>query len=232
MSVRPNLDGPEIAVRYLGDKLAEPEREAFEEHFLARPKVVEEMELDAKLKAGLICIRDAGELERLNPGARRFWASMPLAIAASILFMAAISFVAFRYAAPQTVLATSTAALRRPLGSQPVVGATFKLMSTRTGLYDAVIALPESPQALRLQMVLDIDPPIPTLAVTLSAIAADASRTNLMALRQLRADDNGIVTLYLNSAAVQPGIYELAVSRDAEPAAQPEATFTLSVIAP
>src|ERR1044071_3258732 len=97
MSVRPNLDDPEIAVRYLADKLAGPEREAFEEHFLARRQVVEEMELDAKLKAGLICIRDDGELARLNPATRPFWASMPLAIAASILFVAAVGLLTFRY---------------------------------------------------------------------------------------------------------------------------------------
>jgi hypothetical protein len=232
MSGRPNLDDPEMAVRYLADKLAGPEREVFEEHFLANPKVVEEMELDAKLKAGLICIRDAGELERLNPAPRRFWTSLPLAIAASILFVAALSVVTFRYVAPETALAASAAALRRPFGSQPVVGATFKLMSTRTGQYDAVIPLPQSAQALKLQVVLDIEPPVPVLAATLSAIAADSSRTNVMALHQLRADENGILTLYLNSAAVQPGIYELVVSRDADPAAQPEGTFTLNVTAP
>jgi hypothetical protein len=229
MITRPHLDNPEMAVRYLSDKLSGPQREAFEAHYLAHPKVVEEMELDAKLKAGLICIRDSNELDRSSIVPKRSWAMMPLAIAASVL-VAVTAVSSFRYAAPEAVLASSTAALRRPLGSQLTVGATYKLLQTRTGMYDAVIPLSKGPQVIRLQMVLDLEPPVPSLGITMAAIAEDASRTELAVLHPLQTDENGIVTLYLNSAAVGPGTYELSVSREATPAEVPEATFTLQIV--
>lgn len=227
MSTRPLLDDPQRAVQYLADTLASPEREAFEEHYLAHPKVVEEMELDAKLKAGLIAIRDANELERLNAAPRRSWI-MPIAIAASTLL--AVGMVAFRYATPEAVLAASPESLRRPFGSQLVVaGAGYTLGQTRSGLYDAEIALPEGRQAIELRMVLDMDPPIPPLAVTLVAVADDGSRKELLTLHEQRADERGIITLYLNSAAVRPGIYQLAASREATPTKVAESTFLFEI---
>jgi hypothetical protein len=229
MITGPRLDDPEMAVRYLSDKLSSPERETFEVHYLAHPRVVEEMELDAKLKAGLICIRDSNELDRLSALPRRFWAMMPVAIAACAL-AAVIVISAFRYAAPGAALASSAAALHRPLSSQLATGATYTLMQTRTGSYDAVIPLSKDPQAIKLQMVLDIEPPIPPLEITLAAIAADASRTDLLVLHQLRADENGVVTLYLNSSALAPGIYELSASRETMPAAAPENKFVLQLV--
>jgi hypothetical protein len=228
MITRPHLDDPEMAIRYLSDQLPSSEREAFEEHYLAHPKAVAEMELDAKLKAGLICIRDSGELDHLAVS-KRLWFVTPIAIAASVL-VAIITLLVSRYVVPEAILASSTAALRRPLGSQLAVAATYQLVPTRTGLYDAVIPLPKSPRAIRLQMVLDIEPPIPPLEVTLVAIAADnASRTELAALHQLHADQNGIITLYLNSTAVRPGTYELSVSGEAKLTETPDSTFILKV---
>jgi hypothetical protein len=228
MITRPHLEDPETAVRYLADKLSNAEREAFEEYYLAHPKVVEEMELDAKFKAGLICIRDANELDRLATVSKRPWGMAPLAIAASLL-VAVITTLVFRYVVPEVVLASSIAALRHPLGSQPAVAATYTLVPTRAGLYHAEIPLPNSPQAIRLQVVLDIEPPIPPLEVTLTAVADNASRTDLVVLRQLRADENGIITLYLNSAAVRPGTYELSVSREPKSTGIAESTFDLKV---
>jgi hypothetical protein len=229
MITRPHLDDTETAVRYLADKLSSPEREAFEDRYLGHPEIVEAMELDAKLKAGLICIRDSNELDRLVSVPKRFLATMPIAIAASILLVVA-GFLAFRASMPQTMLASSTAALHRPLRSQLASGATYNLVQTRTGSFDAVISLPKGPQAIRLQLVLDIEPPVPTLGVALAAIADDASRTNLAVLHQVRVDDNGIATLYLNSAAVRPGTYELSVFKESASAEAPESTFILNVI--
>src|SRR5262245_9174787 len=83
VTTRAHLDDRQIAVHYLADKLSTPDIEAFEEHYLEHPDVVEELELDAKLKAGLMCIRDSGELDRLTTVRKGSWAVTPIAIAAS-----------------------------------------------------------------------------------------------------------------------------------------------------
>ena len=228
MSTQPRLDDPETVVRYLSDKLSGAEREVFEERYLADPTVVKEMELDAKLKAGLISIRDSNELDRLTAVLKRSWAALPLAIAASLL-VTAIAFLIFRHAAPGTVLAESIAALRGPLGSQLAVVTSHTLAPTRAGIDHEVIPLPKSPQAIRLLMFLDMDPPMRPVDVRLIAVADDASRRELTVLHQLRADERGIITLYLSSAAIGPGIYELAVARNGPLTETPESTFVLRV---
>jgi hypothetical protein len=117
-----------------------------------------------------------------------------------------------RAGAPQpSIMAASLDAFATPLPE----AATYQVQRTRSDA-DAIVTLPDSPQAIRLRVRPALEPLPATYRVQLAAIADDDSLTEVAAVQALRLDGDGFVTLYVNSAYLQPGDYKLKLSSDAD----------------
>ena len=212
---RQYIDDHHVVARYLADRLDDREREAFETYFLEHPEVVQEMEAAARFKAGLMQLRDSGELEALltpKPHSRQ---RRYLAIAALIAGLAVgIGYFLVQNAANPPMLAASLASLESPEGAF-ASASPYVILRTRGSSYDAEVELPEPGRAIELRVRPEFESQPALYRITFSRIAADDSIKLLAQVGGLKPADDGLVPVYLDATRIEPGLYQLLITSEA-----------------
>ena len=225
---RQYIDDNHIVARYLADQLSEEERVAFEAYYLEHPDVVEEMEAAARFKAGMLELQRLGELE--TPAKRRSASVLPyLAVAAGIAAIAlVIVFVADREPPTSWILAATPPIPLAKDHAGLAVASTHQILRTRSSGPDAIIDLPETAQAIKLEILPEVEGVSSKYRVAL--VRRERGEGQLLAeIGDLSMNDDGFVQVYLNSARLEPGMYLLNLSSDASAGAQETSGFSLRV---
>ena len=221
---RKYIDAHHIVERYLADRLPPADKEAFEAYYVAHPEMLDEMEAVAALKVGF------GALPAAPPAAapRHYARFVPAAIAAVLL--AAVAAWLLNRPTLETspaLMAARTEELRAGLPA----GKSVRIDHQRGIDADAAIELPAQPRALRLRVQPDATLEAASYRLTLLSVGADAEPRTVASLGALQADAEGLVVVFLDSAVLQPGSYELQLA-DATNSASEEDRFSVAVSAP
>jgi hypothetical protein len=223
-------DDPTIASRYLADQLSASERDAFEALLLRNPDMARELEATARMKVGLARLRDSGELDKLVRERPFFERPGFLAIAASIGVLAVgLMFVRWQSATEPSVLASSAAAFDKVLA----VSSTPPMLRVRnTEKYDAEIELPVERQALKLRLLPAAPAGAANYSVSLARLKDDGSTETVAAVKDLRPAEDGFISVFADSASLQPGRYQLTVTGENSEAPVYGETFVIRVRPP
>jgi hypothetical protein len=204
-----DADRDVLMARYLAGRLSDDEAERFEAYWAQHPELTRDLEASARLAAGLRELRQRGELTTAVRGA---WWARPLAllsIAAGVTAVAAGAVAWLLSArAPEIPLGAAVASLPRYAAGQLPVGETYSLLRLRSAARaDAVLELPAEPRAIALRVLPERASADGRYRVELAREgAADAGLA-----ADLRAADDGFVDVYVDSRALAPGRYRLAV---------------------
>lgn len=202
---------PTLAARYLADQLSEEERREFEERMVSDPALVRELEATARFKIGLQSLRDSGELDAvLQKPARR---SMPWlgAVAASLVLVGLIG--VFVWNRDEPVWMAAAPSMLQVEGGVPLAsGRAYRLARLRAVEQDIVIELPREREAIALHVLPDSGDATTRYDARLRLIDAGAAAPVESALQDLQAGSDGFVSIYLDSARLVPGEYELELS--------------------
>jgi hypothetical protein len=222
---------PVVVNRYLADRLTDAERLDFESRLVASPAVVEALESAARMKAGLMRLRDAGQLERIvfSPSS---WTPRVLAIAASVTALA-IGIAVWRgdgarLAAP--ALAPSVAMLLDDSGRQLDIVGRHAVLRTRAEGYDAIIDRPRAPGALEIRVLPDASASSDALGARYRVELAriDDGPAAPIVVGGLKAQEDGFVTLFASSSQLAAGKYRLTIAREGD-GASPAETDSFSI---
>lgn len=230
---RQHIDDHHIVARYLADQLSDAEREAFEAYYLEHPEIVQEMEAAARFKVGLAQLRDSGQLEALMKPTPFFRQERFMGIAASLAIVALGVFLVFhRSPSSQPALVASAAELVDRLGDPLPVVATRPIMRMRSTAADLSIELPPSPQTIALRVLPEVETTPARYRITLASIDDDESLHPVAEIGGLVPDAEGFVPVFVNSAKLASGRYELALSADAGTSAEkePPSSFLIQVM--
>lgn len=213
---RKYIDDHHLVARYLADQLSDAERDQFEAHFVEHPEIVRELEATARFKVGLMQLRDSGELDeliRLKP-----WYRQPRYLAAAATLAAVVAgagYVLQNRPGAQPLLVAESRALHGWVGRPLSTASTHTILRTRSNGYDADIELPASAHSIELRVLPEFSAQPPRYRISLSRVLGDDSVENIGEAGGLPVTDDGFVTVYLNSARLQPGRYQLLLSGDA-----------------
>jgi hypothetical protein len=223
-----------VLARYLSDQLSEEELRAFEEYLLAHPEVVHELESTAQLKAGLHKLNETGELTTLLKPKVLSGNTRYMALAASVAICALGLFFVFRNSSHELpTLAASMGVLVDRSGARLPIGRAYAILRTRGNSYDAQIELPANSRALELRALPDIAVHPPRYRATLARIADDDSLSEVGSVGGLTPDQDGFVSLYVDSSKLTRGRYRLSIRGDAgTDAVDAVSTFKLKLNSP
>jgi hypothetical protein len=212
-----------VLTRYLAGQLCDAEREAFETYYVEHPQMLQELEVAAKLKLGMALMEDAGELAA---PVRRNW--LPHLAAAAALLIAVIAGMSwFASPGPAPLLAASVRDLGE-LQTAPLAADTYLIERTRSRRFDARFELPPTTRLLSLR-VLPEHPSQTTYGLRLNLLASGAAPREVANLQALRADAEGLITVYVDSGRLQAGSYEIILSADSVRTAATEATSSFVI---
>lgn len=197
-----------VLTRYLAGQLSESEREAFETYYVEHPQMLQELEVAAKFKLGMALLDDAGELAE-PPRV----SGLPRLAAAAVLLGLIAAATWFTASRPDPLLAASPSQLTG-VDAAPLPADTYTIERTRSRGFDARVELPAPLRPLALR-VLPEQPSTTTYQLQLRVNSTGAPRA-IATLRSLRADAEGLVTVYVNSQRLQPGSYEIVLSADSD----------------
>ena len=221
------IDDHHVVPRYLADQLSDEEREAFEAYCLAHPEILNDLEAVARLKLGLQALDRSGELNSLMHGRKRVWR---LAIAAAVAAVViAASVILVRPVAKRPLLASLPSALTDEAGKPlPVITKRY-VMRMRSGAYDVQLQVPADRQAIELRILSQQSASTDRYALEMSRIDEMQPPRPIGDLEHLTVGPDGYVAVYLDSAQLSAGIYELRLRRD--DASNDVSVFLLHVIA-
>jgi hypothetical protein len=226
--------------RYLAGRLSETETRRFEAYWIEHPELIRDIEAGARLKSGLAGLRESGELAALlRPP---WWAGRLrlLALAASVAVVAigAALWNGGRDAAG-ALLAAAPSALNPFAGAPLARGHVQTIMRLRSAAaVDAVVVLPDSPQALELRVLPDVDVDAPpgaagraprAYAITLLREDRAAGRDAAARAAPVLADADGFASVYVDSRLLAPGRYLLLIRPAGDAAGPRETRFRIDV---
>jgi hypothetical protein len=208
---RQYIDDHHVVPRYLADQLAAEEREAFEAYYLAHPEILKDMEAVARLKTGLHDLQRRGELPALLKSRKRIWR---LALAASVAALViAASVILVRPPAKRPLIASVPTALLDEAGRPLPVFTRRYVMRMRGGGFDAQLQIPRSREAIELRILPEQSSEPAQYTLQISRIDEMQPPRPIGDLGHLRVGEDGYIAVYLDSAQLSPGIYELRLRR-------------------
>jgi hypothetical protein len=224
------IDDHHIVERYLADQLTDAEREAFETYYVEHVDAVRDLEATARLKVGLMQLRDAGELTQLlQPPSPKWWQRPLAAMAAIAIVTVAIS--TFLLPQPERVLVSSASSLVNRRGNALPVAATYTILRTRGSAYDAKVILPNTAHAIPLRVLPERVAQPSRYRIVLSRVDDDDDVHELDTLSQLAPAEDGFIAAALNSYRLKAGRYQIALSGDVDTTGAAEASiFLISVV--
>jgi hypothetical protein len=224
------IDDHHIVERYLADQLTDAEREAFETYYIEHVDAVRDLEATARLKVGLMQLRDAGELTPLlQPPAPKWWQRPLAAIAAIAIVTVAIS--TFLLPQPAPVMVSSASSLVNRRGNALPVAATYTILRTRGSAYDAKVILPNTAHALVLRVLPERVAQPSRYRIVLSRVDDDEVH-ELAALAGLAPAEDGFIAAALNSERLKAGRYQISLSGDGDTTGATEASIFLINVVP
>ena len=220
------IDDHQLVERYLADQLSDAEREQFESYYVEHPEILSDLQAAAGIKLGAALLRKSGELMKLTSQPRSARWRPSLALAASLALILGAGYF-LRGGSPEpTIMTASLSGFATPLSE----AATYQVQRTRSDV-DAIVPLPSSPKAIKLRVRPVFDPQPAAYRIELAAVAEDESLTPVASLNALRLDGDGFITLYVNSAFLKPGNYQLNVANGVDVAGSATANeFLLEVV--
>jgi hypothetical protein len=201
-----HIDDNDLVARYLADQLSESERVQFEEYYLRHPEMLEEINRTAQFKAGLMDLRDDGSLDALIAEPSAPTRTPYFAIAASLIALV-VGATIFTYSSTSQLAATSVNELTGRFSSELQVQQSISILRTRSVFSDATVALPAQPAAIALHVMPDEASASGRYRFSVSKVMADGTTLPISKLNALPADNEGFVTVYLNSGLLTPGDY-------------------------
>jgi hypothetical protein len=206
------IDEHHIVARYLADRLSDAERKAFEAYYLEHPDVVQDMEAVARLKVGLARLQESGELGK-SIAARRVPRNYYYIAAAAAVIVAAVGLLYLREPPQRTMLAASAATLLDRSGAPLGVTASYFVLRTRsTAAHDTEITVADSPQAIELRVLPEVEAQPPRYRVELSTAAAGGEPQILSSVGDLAPTADGFVPVYLDTSRLAAGMYVLTIA--------------------
>ena len=211
---RKYIEEHHIVARYLADRLSDAEREAFEAYYLEHPDVVQDMEAVARLKVGLARLQDSGELGQVFAAPRLSRYYYIAAAAAVVIAAVALLFLYMREPMQQRpMLAANAAALLDASGAPVAVIATQLVLRTRSAAtYDVEISIADSPQAIELRVLPEVEAQPARYRVELSSAGTGGEAQNLAAVHDLAPNTDGFVPVYLDTSRLAAGTYLLTIA--------------------
>ena len=194
-----------IVERYLADQLSDEEAQAFEAYVEAHPEVTREIENISRMKAGLVTLRQRGELDALMKKQRRapVWAVLAASAAAVVLAIVILP----RYwsgSADRPLLAVTAGQLlgdnKQPL---PIAG-RFTIARAR-GMVD-VVTVPAPEQAVELRLDTQAEAASQRYSLEMFRVSGTAL-TSLGNLPEAISQPDGTVSIFVRSSALLPGNY-------------------------
>ena len=224
---------PTTANRYLADQLTDAERAVFEARLLDDAAAMRELEATARFKLGLQKLRNSRRLDELvnEPTRRVPW--LLTAAAAAALLVLSIGVLRWN-AAPAPMLAATVTSLVDRDGAHLVVSNVYAVFHQRAGegTYDALLPLPPSRQAIELRVLPDAGPQQPPpyrASLTRIPISGDTSAEATAAIADLSPAADGFVSIFVDSAQLRPGDYQLDLTSQAVPRIESTA-FVIRVV--
>lgn len=219
---RQYIDDHHIVARYLADQLTDAEREAFEVYYLEHPEVLREIEATARFKAGLAQLQASGDLVALMKPTPWYAQWRYLTVAATAIVVIAIAFY-FRTPTPPLMAANLA-----ELGGPTSIASSHALLRRRGGAFDAEVTLSKDGEAIALRVLPEFGAPDSRYRVALARIDADDKKDRLAEVEHLTAEDDGMVTIYLNAPRIAPGDYEITIAND-DPTANKYSQFLIRI---
>lgn len=241
---RNHIGDHHVVARYLADQLSDTERKDFERYYLEHPEMVRDLEEAAQLKAGLMRLRDSGELDRLLQPRRwqqRQFRSISRALRrnAGMGAVAALAIVAVATAfwlradnSSEPWMGPTASSLIARQGLPPRIAATYTILRTRALDADVEIELPATRQILELKVLPEVVAAGATYQASLATIDANDELREVATLSGLAAGEDEFVPLYLDSSKLRAGRYQLALSNPAGVGDAATSRFTLRVLDP
>ena len=223
---RLQIDAEHVIARYLAGQLSAAEENGFEEYAASHPEIFREVESTLRMKEGLAVLRDRGELQALLRV--RDWRPSFAAAAAAVLVVLALGVWTWRHAvAPITpVMASLPGFVGRDSGSLPVV-ATYILVRSRGESPAAEIRAPAQRAAIQIRILPSVFVVGGRYRATLQRIEAGGEKTLVRDIGGLEAAADRFVTLYLDSAQLTKGRYEIALAESDSTTSSESDRFTI-----
>jgi hypothetical protein len=199
-----------LMARYLAGRLSDAEAERFESWWAQHPELTRDLEATARLASGLRDLRQRGELTTAVRGA---WWARPLALLSIAAGVAAVAAGALAWLltvrTPEIPLGGVVASLPRLAAGHLPLGETVSLLRLRSSVRaDAVLDLPTEPRAIALRVLPEQGSASGRYRIELARV--DGREAGVAT--DLRAADDGFVDVYVDSRALSPGRYRLAIA--------------------
>jgi hypothetical protein len=202
-------DDATIASRYLGDRLDDDERGAYEVYLRESPEAMRELEATARLKLGLLRLRESGELERLMHESTSFRSPFVMALAAGVAAVAIGVSLWHSDRGTAPILSGSAFFLLDPGGHALPIARTQVLFRKRSNSYDAIIDLPETRGTVQIRVLPETRATL--FSASLTRIQDDGSEQAVASVGDLKPAEDGSVNLYADSSRLSEGRYRLTV---------------------
>jgi hypothetical protein len=196
---------------YLGERLSEADRDAFEEQLLSDPGLVRELEATLRLREGLAMLRDRKQLVTRRPQRVRLAA---VAAACAGILVASMLYIRLHTAHPSPpVIAASINALQGAAKVPLAVSKRYVFTTARAASTPSIFDLPAR-GALELQALTSSTDPASSFHLRLER---RENQTTLVvgSLMRLVPDADGFVVAYVDASALRPGDYILVLAPDA-----------------
>ena len=208
-----DVDRLERLSRYLSGQLSDVDAAQFEGDWARSPGWTADLELDARLQAGLGELRRKGQLETAMHGP---WWSKPLRVLALAASLAGAGIMLWTWQ-----LAGLTGGLQLTSAPTLDIGDTVAVMRLRGAATDSgVLELPTQPRSIELRVMPEVSqaPPGGTYSMSLAATKSDTTRPGAT-LKNLALGTDGFVHAYVDSSALAAGRYRLTLRRENSAAA-------------
>ena len=202
-------DDATIASRYLGDRLADDERGAYERYLTQSPQAMRELEATARLKLGLLRLRESGELDRLLRESNSLGSPFVMALAAGVAALAIGVGLWHSSGTVAPILSGSALSLLDPGGHTLPITRTQVLFRKRSDSYDAIIELPETRGTVQIRVLPETRAAV--FSASLTRIQTDGSEQAVASIGALKPAQDGSVNLYADSSRLTEGRYRLTV---------------------
>ena len=209
---------PEQVARYLAGQLSTEETRDFEALMARQPEIAAELESAARFRAGLAALRERGELAALlKPRApARRW--LQTGIAASLAVLAAGVGLWIRFEpATAPLLSGTLAPLHASGGDSQDELQSYRFVTNRDARNTAVqVELRARHNVLEFSILPDRSAgEAQSYRVALDAVTDGGVASELATASSLRADADGFVHVYADSARLRQGAYELVITDEA-----------------
>lgn len=224
MMDREQIDGQHLIPRYLAGQLSAAEEAAFEDFAARNPDIYHDIERDLRLKEGLAVLRDRGELDAVVRAPA--WRSYTrIATAAVILVTCAAGLWSYfngpsRVPAPPAVLASEVAGLQRRGADLPSLVGSYVLVRSRQANKTIDVQLPLKPGVIQLHIMPE-ELTARRYGVRLTRLIPGRPAASLGEVSGLTPDADSYVTLYVDTAALASGDYEISLSPQPAASADP-----------